>query len=94
MWTPNSLANWAVVLSPRAAAKATFALNAAPKTPPLPRHPGLLLIGRSLARELHLIRLSSFWGPPHTMRTLKGRKVIECRHMTYLQILVLLSKAA
>ena len=30
--TPNSTANWAVVLSPRTAAKATLALNAAPNT--------------------------------------------------------------
>jgi len=72
--TLNSDAGWAVVLlSPRTAASATFALNAAPKTR---RFRGIhtLLIGCFRTRKLHLFSAPSFWGPPYPSPSLIRRE--------------------
>jgi hypothetical protein len=60
---PNWLANWAVVRSPLAAAKATFALKAAPNTRRFPAII-LLLIGCLPPGKVHLIRAPEIRGPP------------------------------
>lgn len=70
VWTPNSLANWAAVLSPRAAANATLALNAGPNTR---RFLVVLDSSWSAAPSGGNYTLSGcrvFWGPPQAASSL------------------------
>jgi hypothetical protein len=60
---PNWLASWAVIRAPLAAAKATFALKAAPNTLRFPAII-LLLIGCLPPRKLRLIRAPEIRGSP------------------------------
>ncbi len=64
-WTLNSLAIWAIVFSPLAASKATFALKAASYVFLIRESIPYLLL-RYGRLKIHLYPLSSFWGVAHT----------------------------